>query len=44
MIWISLTIMICTIVISAASLRSWRGDSLGIPVVAIGTFAFVYVF
>jgi hypothetical protein len=43
MIWVSLTIMICTVVISAACLRSWRGDALGIPLVAIGTFAFVYV-
>jgi len=43
MIWVSLTIMICTIVISAACLRSWRWDALGIPVIAIGIFAFIYV-
>lgn len=43
MIWISLAIMIVTIVISLTLLRSWRGDALGIPLVAIGSFAFLYV-
>jgi hypothetical protein len=43
MTWVSLTIMICALVLSAACLRGWRGDALGIPVVAIGTFAFLYV-
>jgi hypothetical protein len=35
--------MICTIAISAASLRSSRGDALGIPLVALGAFTFLYV-
>lgn len=43
MIWVALTILIFTIVGSAALLRSRRGDALGIPLVAIGTFAFIYV-
>jgi hypothetical protein len=43
MIWISLAIMISTIVVSLALLRSWRGDALGIPLVAIGSFVFIYV-
>jgi len=43
MIWVSLTIMIAVIVLSAASLRSWRGDAIGIPLIAIGSFAFLYV-
>jgi hypothetical protein len=43
MIWVSLTIMIATIAISCALLRNWRGDALGIPLVAIGSFAFLYV-
>jgi hypothetical protein len=43
MIWASLAIMICTIVLSAASLRNSRGDALGIPLVALGTFTFLYV-
>jgi hypothetical protein len=43
MIWISLAIMISTIVVSLALLRSWRGDALGIPLVAIGSFFFIYV-
>ncbi len=43
MIWIGLTVMVATIVVSLALLRSWRGDALGIPLVAIGTFTFLYV-
>jgi hypothetical protein len=43
MIWISLALMIGSIVLSVASLRSDRGDALGIPLIAIGTFAFLYV-
>jgi hypothetical protein len=43
MIWISLVVMISTIVLSVVSLRSSRGDALGIPLVAIGTFTFLYV-
>jgi hypothetical protein len=35
--------MVCTIVVSTALLRSHRGDALGIPLVAIGTFTFLYV-
>jgi hypothetical protein len=43
MIWVGLTVMIATIIISLALLRTWRGDALGIPLVAIGTFGFLYV-
>ena len=43
MIWISLTVMILTIALSTACLRDWRGDALGIPLIAIGSFAFLYV-
>jgi hypothetical protein len=43
MIWIGFVVMILTIVVSAASLRSSRGDALGIPLVALGTFTFLYV-
>lgn len=43
MIWISLTIMIFTIAVSAGLLRNSRGDALGIPVVALGSFALLYV-
>lgn len=43
MIWISFSILICTIAISVSLLRSSRGDALGIPLVAIGTFLFLYV-
>ena len=43
MIWISFAILIGTIVVSLALLRSDRGDALGIPLVAIGTFTFLYV-
>jgi uncharacterized membrane protein len=43
MIWISLSIMICTIAVSAALLRSSKGDALGIPLVALGSFTFLYV-
>jgi hypothetical protein len=42
MIWIGFTVMIATIVVSLALLRSWRGDALGIPPVAIGTFTLLY--
>jgi len=43
MIWISFAIMVGAIVGSVALLRSDRGDALGIPLIAIGTFAFLYV-
>jgi hypothetical protein len=43
MIWISIAVMIGTIVASLSMLRSCRGDALGIPLVAIGAFAFLYV-
>lgn len=43
MIWISFVVLIGTIVASLALLRTDRGDALGIPLVAIGTFAFLYV-
>jgi len=43
MIWISFVVMIGTIVVSCAMLRSGRGDALGIPLIAIGSFAFLYV-
>jgi hypothetical protein len=43
MIWVSLAVMIFTIVISFALLRSRRGDALGMPLVAIGAFTFLYV-
>jgi hypothetical protein len=43
MIWISFAVLIGTIILSLASLRSDRGDALGIPLVAIGSFAFLYV-
>ncbi len=43
MIWIGFVVMILTIVLSAATLRSSRGDALGIPLVALGTFTFLYV-
>ncbi|MGA9669481.1 MAG: hypothetical protein WBQ94_09750, partial [Terracidiphilus sp.] len=43
MIWISLAVLIGTIVVSAALLRNYRGDALGIPLIAIGTFTFLYV-
>ena len=43
MIWIAFALLIGTFVVSLASLRSDRGDALGIPLVAIGTFAFLYV-
>jgi len=43
MIWVSMAVMISTIVISLALLRSWRGDALGIPLVAIASFSFLYV-
>ena len=43
MIWISFAVMVGTIVGSLALLRSDRGDALGIPLIAIGTFAFLYV-
>lgn len=43
MIWIALTLLIGTIVVSVALLRSDRGDALGIPLIAIGSFAFLYV-
>jgi hypothetical protein len=43
MIWIALLAMVFTIAVAAASLRSSRGDALGIPLVALGTFSFLYV-
>jgi hypothetical protein len=43
MIWFGFAVMIGTILISAASLRSSRGDALGIPLAALGTFTFLYV-
>lgn len=43
MIWVSLALMIGVIVTSLALLRSERGDALGIPLIAIGSFAFLYV-
>jgi hypothetical protein len=43
MIWIGFTVMIATIVVSLALLRSWRGDALGIPLVAIGAFTLLYL-
>ena len=35
--------MIAAIVISCALLRGWRGDAIGIPLIAIGSFAFLYL-
>jgi hypothetical protein len=43
MIWISFTVLIGAIVLALAWLRNDHGDALGIPLVAIGTFAFLYV-
>jgi hypothetical protein len=43
MIWLSLIVMVGTIVASLVTLRSDRGDALGIPLIAIGTFVFLYV-
>jgi hypothetical protein len=43
MIWVGFSVMIGTIIVSLALLRSDRGDALGIPLVAIGSFAFLYV-
>ncbi len=43
MIAIGFVVMILTIVLSAGSLRTSRGDALGIPLVALGTFTFLYV-
>ncbi len=43
MIWICFAVLILTIALSALSLRSRRGDALGLPLVAIGSFAFLYV-
>jgi hypothetical protein len=43
MIWVSLTVMICALVLSTACLRKWRGDGLGIPVIALGAFTFLYI-
>ena len=43
MIWASFAVMIATIMVCAASLRTSRGDAIGIPLVAIGTFTFLYV-
>ncbi len=43
MISISMTVLICVLILSVASLRTWRRDALGIPLVVIGTFAFIYV-
>jgi hypothetical protein len=43
MIWVSLAVMVGVIVTSLALLRSDRGDALGIPLIAIGTFTFLYV-
>jgi len=43
MIWLCFFILVGTIVASLASLRSKRGDALGIPLVAIGSFTFLYV-
>jgi len=43
MIWVGFLVMILTIVVSAATLRSSRGDALGIPLVAIGSFVFLYI-
>jgi energy-coupling factor transporter transmembrane protein EcfT len=42
-IWVSFAVMIGAIVASLALLRSDRGDALGIPLIAIGTFAFLYL-
>jgi hypothetical protein len=43
MIWVSFAILIGTILVSLGSLRSDRGDAIGIPLIAIGTFTFLYV-
>lgn len=43
MIWSSFVILVGTIVLLATSLRSSRGDALGLPLVAIGSFIFLYV-
>jgi len=43
MIWLSLTVLIAAIVISCSLLRSQRGDAIGIPLIVIGTFTFLYV-
>ena len=43
MIWLSIAAMVVTIAISLALMRSSRGDGLGIPLVALGSFAFLYV-
>jgi len=42
-ITISFAVMIGAVVLSLLSLRSSRGDALGIPLVAIGAFVFLYV-
>jgi hypothetical protein len=42
-IWLGLALMISSIIFAAASLRDRRGDALGVPLVAIGSFAFLYV-
>jgi len=43
MIWVSFAVLIGTLMASLALLRSSRGDALGIPLVAIGSFSFLYV-
>jgi len=43
MIWVGFAVLIGTIIVSLALLRSDRGDALGIPLVAIGSFVFLYV-
>jgi hypothetical protein len=43
MIWVALLALVFTLIVSAASLRSSRGDALGIPLVALGSFAFLYL-
>lgn len=43
MIWIGLFVMILTIAVSASLLRSSRGDALGIPLIALGSFTFLFV-
>jgi hypothetical protein len=42
MVTFSFFILAATVATSAASLRSSRGDALGIPLIAIGTFTFLY--
>lgn len=43
MIILSFAVLISTILLALAALRASRGDALGLPLVAIGSFAYLYV-